>query len=101
MVGAFELYKENISRADGGEFTYQDVKSYLDTIDNEAQSFNVSTNSELKKLICDAIKESNEDKIVFSMFNHDFFQSEVAAINMVLNILALIIAVVMLIKKIK
>lgn len=101
MRQAFELYP-TVSRADGlQDITYNDVRSYLDTLgeDSGDKGFSVSSNDTLKALIRDAIRESNEDKIVFTLFNHDFTQSDIAAINMVLNMLALILAVATLIKK--
>ena len=102
MVGAFQLYNTPFSRADGGNFTYEDVKGYLDSMGNEENGgISVSSNAQLKQIIKDAINESNEDRIVFTLFNHDFMQRDVAAINMVLNLLALIIAVATLIKQMK
>ena len=100
MVKAFELYGNDYSRADGMSVSYDDVKSYLSSIgDDEAGGVSISSNAQLKQIIKEAIRESGEDKIAFTLFNHDFSQSDVAIINMVLNTLAILLAIVTLIKK--
>lgn len=100
MVKAFELYGNDYSRADGMSVSYDDVKSYLSSIgDDEAGGVSISSNAQLKQIIKEAIRESGEDKIAFTLFNHDFSQSDVAIINMVLNTLAILLAIVTLVKK--
>ena len=100
MVKAFELYGNDYSRADGMNVSYDDVKSYLSSIgDDEAGGVSISSNAQLKQIIKEAIRESGEDKIAFTLFNHDFSQSDVAIINMVLNTLAILLAIVTLVKK--
>ena len=100
MVKAFELYGNDYSRADGMSVSYDDVKSYLSSIgDDEAGGVSISSNAQLKQIIKEAIRESGEDKIAFTLFNRDFSQSDVAIINMVLNTLAILLAIVTLVKK--
>lgn len=109
MRNAFELYPSNdyesmYSRADGADISLDDVQSYLDRLkqnnDNTGNdSISLSSESQLKSLIRDAIRESHEDNIVFTLFNRDFTASDVAAINMTLNVLALVLAVITLIKR--
>ena len=100
MVKAFELYGNDYSRADGMNVSYDDVKSYLSSIgDDETGGVSISSNAQLKQIIKEAIRESGEDKIAFTLFNHDFSQSDVAIINMVLNTLAILLAIVTLAKK--
>ena len=100
MVKAFELYGNDYSRADGMNVSYDDVKSYLSSIgDDETGGVSISSNAQLKQIIKEAIRESGEDKIAFTLFNHDFSQSDVAIINMVLNTLAILLAIVTLVKK--
>ena len=100
MVKAFELYGNDYSRADGMSVSYDDVKSYLSSIgDDEAGGVSISSNAQLKQIIKEAIRESGEDKIAFTLFNHDFSQSDVAIINMVLNTLAILLAIVTIVKK--
>lgn len=100
MVKAFELYGNDYSRADGMNVSYDDVKNYLSSIgDDETGGVSISSNAQLKQIIKEAIRESGEDKIAFTLFNHDFSQSDVAIINMVLNTLAILLAIVTLIKK--
>ncbi len=97
---AFELYNTDYSRADGMSVSYDDVKSYLSSIgDDEDGGVNISSNAQLKQIIKEAIRESGEDKIAFSLFNHDFTESDVATINMVLNIVAILLAILTLIKR--
>lgn len=97
---AFELYGNDYSRADGMSITYDDVKNYLSTIgDDEDGGLNVSSTAQLKQIIKEAIRESGEDKIAFTLFNHDFMESDIATINMVLNILAILLAIITLLKK--
>lgn len=97
---AFELYGTDYSRADGMSVSYDDVKSYLSTIgDDENGGVNISSNAQLKQIIKEAIRESGEDKIAFTLFNHDFTESDVATINMVLNILAIVLAIITLVKR--
>lgn len=86
MRTAFELYP-SVSRAVGEESVSVTLPvSYDDTP--------VSTDELIRRLL-----RESEDKIVFTLFNHDFTQSDIAAINMVLNTLALILAIATLIKK--
>ena len=100
MVKAFELYGNDYSRADGMSVSYDDVKSYLSSIgDDEAGGVSISSNAQLKQIIKEAIRESGEDKIAFTLFNHDFSQSDVSIINMVLNTLAILLAIVTIVKK--
>ena len=100
MVKAFELYGNDYSRADGMNVSYNDVKSYLSSIgDDEAGGVSISSNAQLKQIIKEAIRESGEDKIAFTLFNHDFSQSDVSIINMVLNTLAILLAIVTIVKK--
>lgn len=109
MRNAFELYPSNdyesmYSRADGADISLDDVQSYLDRLkqnnDNTGNdSISLSSESQLKSLIRDAIRESHEDNIVFTLFNRDFTASDVAAINMTLNVLALVLAVITLLKR--
>ncbi len=97
---AFELFNTDYSRADGMSVSYDDVKSYLSSIgDDEDGGVNISSNAQLKQIIKEAIRESGEDKIAFSLFNHDFTESDVATINMVLNIVAILLAILTLIKR--
>ena len=97
---AFELYGNDYSRADGMSITYDDVKNYLSTIgDDEDGGLNVSSTAQLKQIIKEAIRESGENKIAFTLFNHDFMESDIATINMVLNILAILLAIITLLKK--
>ncbi len=97
---AFQLYGADYSRADGMTVSYDDVKNYLSSIENdESGGVNISSNAQLKQIIKEAIKESSEDKIAFTLFNHDFLESDVATINMVLNILAILLAIITLVKR--
>lgn len=97
---AFELYDNDYSRADGMSMSYDDVKNYLASVgDGESGSISISSTAQLKQVIKEAIRESGEDKIAFSLFNHDVMQSDVATINMVLNIIAILLAIVALVKK--
>ena len=97
---AFELYDNDYSRADGMSMSYDDVKNYLASMDDgESGNINISSTAQLKQVIKEAIRESGEDKIAFSLFNHDVMQSDVATINMVLNIIAILLAIVALVKK--
>ena len=97
---AFQLYGTDYSRADGMSVSYDDVKSYLSSIsDDENGGVNISSNAQLKQIIKEAIKESSEDKIAFTLFNHDFSERDVATINMVLNILAILLTILTLVKK--
>lgn len=97
---AFELYDNDYSRADGMSMSYDDVKNYLASMDDgESGSISISSTAQLKQVIKEAIRESGEDKIAFSLFNHDVMQSDVATINMVLNIIAILLAIVALVKK--
>ena len=101
MVGAFQLYnRSSYSRADGMNVTYDDVKNYLNTMDEgEGAGINVNSNAQLKQVIKEAISESNKDNIAFSLFNHDFTQGDVITINMMLNIIAIALAIISLIKR--
>lgn len=97
---AFELYDNDYSRADGMSMSYDDVKNYLASVgDGESGNISISSTAQLKQVIKEAIRESGEDKIAFSLFNHDVMQSDVATINMVLNIIAILLAIVALVKK--
>lgn len=97
---AFELYNNDYSRADGMSMSYDDVKNYLASMgEGESGSISISSTAQLKQVIKEAIRESGEDKIAFSFFNHDVMQSDVATINMVLNIIAILLAIVALVKK--
>lgn len=97
---AFVLYDNDYSRADGMSMSYDDVKNYLASMDDgESGNINISSTAQLKQVIKEAIRESGEDKIAFSLFNHDVMQSDVATINMVLNIIAILLAIVALVKK--
>lgn len=101
MVGAFQLYnRSSYSRADGMSVTYDDVKNYLNTMDEgEGAGINVNSNAQLKQVIKEAISESNKDNIAFSLFNHDFTQGDVITINMMLNIITIALAIISLIKR--
>ena len=97
---AFELYDNDYSRADGMSMSYDDVKNYLASMgEGESGNISISSTAQLKQVIKEAIRESGEDKIAFSLFNHDVMQSDVATINMVLNIIAILLAIVALVKK--
>lgn len=97
---AFVLYDNDYSRADGMNMSYDDVKNYLASMgEGESGSISISSTAQLKQVIKEAIRESGEDKIAFSLFNHDVMQSDVATINMVLNIIAILLAIVALVKK--
>lgn len=97
---AFVLYDNDYARADGMSMSYDDVKDYLASVgDGESGSISISSTAQLKQVIKEAIRESGEDKIAFSLFNHDVMQSDVATINMVLNIIAILLAIVALVKK--
>ena len=86
MRQAFELYP-TLSCATGEEGQSPTPPAYP----NE-------TPASADDLIRCLLRES-EDKTVFTLFNHDFTQGDIAAINMVLNTLALILAIATLIKR--
>ena len=128
-ITPYERTYAPVSRADGANLTPEQVQDYIGQLKNMGISISTAGNgtynggsdddggnggvstsygstapagaslAELKAVIKDAIKESYEDKIVFSLFNTDFTQGDVAVINMMLNILAIVLAVIALAKQ--